>query len=525
MQINENEFFREVAMRVCSSLRLGKALHGTLLYLKTIMPADAIFLSIYDPELHLLRGIAMASVDEIRDGESEPPIPLSKRDIERLEKSERILADPEIAIYQHLDLSGLANRRGLGDGRDYSNISSMRLLLSIENEQLADLSVMAFGGDRYHEQHTHLLKLVRDPFAIAVASALEHQKVLRLKDMLADDKRFLQEELIRKTGHAIIGKEGGLRETMDLVAQVAPMESPVLVLGETGSGKEVVADAIHEMSGRKDGPLIKVNCGGIPENLIDSELFGHEKGAFTGAISQKRGRFERAVGGTIFLDEIGELPPQAQVRLLRVLQNREIERVGGTRSIPVDIRVLAATNRDLEAMVRAGEFREDLFFRLNVFPIVVPPLRDRKEDISPLVHYFIEKKSKDMRLPETPKPAPGAVFFLESYDWPGNVREVENLIERALIRRRGSKDDAPLRFDNIFVSLRDDPSQEPGGGDDVLWTLDELNARHIRKVLKTTRGKISGNGGGAHILGVNASTLRSKMKKLGIPFGRERLLG
>ena len=214
--------------------------------------------------------------------------------------------------------------------------------------------------------------------------------------MLADDNRYLYDELRSVSGDEIIGSDFGLKTVMEMVRQVAPLDSPVLLLGETGTGKEVIANAIHYSSPRKDGPFIKVNCGAIPETLLDSELFGHEKGAFTGAISQKRGRFERADKGTIFLDEIGELPLQAQVRLLSVLQTREIERVGGTSPIPVDIRIISATHRDLEEMIASRRFREDLWFRLNVFPITIPPLRQRREDIPALLHHLMERKSREL---------------------------------------------------------------------------------------------------------------------------------
>jgi transcriptional regulator with GAF, ATPase, and Fis domain len=300
---------------------------------------------------------------------------------------------------------------------------------------------------------------------------------------------------------------------------VAPLDSPVLLFGDTGTGKEIMANAIHYSSPRKDGPLIKVNCGAIPESLIDSELFGHEKGAFTGAISQKRGRFERADKGTIFLDEIGELPPQAQVRLLRVLQEKEIERVGGTISIPVDIRVISATNRNLQEMVASGRFREDLWFRLNVFPIMIPPLRQRREDIPALVHHFIDRKSKELKLARRPVLAPGALERLKAYDWPGNVRELENLIERALIQSRGGM----LSFEILSAPhgpANREMAPEAGRNQSVL-SLDELNARHIREALDTADGKINGPGGAAQILGLHPNTLRSRMNKLGIPYGRK----
>jgi transcriptional regulator with GAF, ATPase, and Fis domain len=244
--------------------------------------------------------------------------------------------------------------------------------------------------------------LLNEPFSIALSNFLRFEEVLKLKEMLADDNRFLHQELRSGSGENIIGRDFGLRAVMDMVQRVAPMDSPVLLLGETGSGKEVIANAIHQSSGRREGPFIKVNCGAIPETLVDSELFGHEKGAFTGAISQKRGRFERAHKGTLFLDEIGELRPSIQVKLLRVLQNHEIERVGGSKAIPVDIRIIAATHRDLEQMVSMGEFREDLFYRINVFPISIPPLRERKMDIPALVQHIVERKARIMALPDVP---------------------------------------------------------------------------------------------------------------------------
>jgi transcriptional regulator with PAS, ATPase and Fis domain len=306
---------------------------------------------------------------------------------------------------------------------------------------------------------------------------------------------------------------------MEMVQQVAPLDSPVLLLGETGTGKEVIANAIHYSSPRKDGPFIKVNCGAIPETLLDSELFGHEKGAFTGAISQRRGRFERADKGTIFLDEIGELPPQAQVRLLHVLQKKEIERVGGTSSIPVDIRVISATHRNLEEMIASGRFREDLWFRLNVFPIMIPPLRQRREDIPALVHHFIDRKSLELKLTERPVLAPGTIDQLIAYDWPGNVRELENMVERALIKHRGGV----LSFEALLpvaVSGGREEVQEVGQNQPQL-SLDEINARYIRQAMKLAQGKINGPRGAAQILGIHPNTLRKRMNKLGIPYGRK----
>jgi transcriptional regulator with GAF, ATPase, and Fis domain len=296
----------------------------------------------------------------------------------------------------------------------------------------------------------------------------------------------------------------------------------VLLLGETGAGKEVIANAIHYSSPRAAGPLVKVNCGAIPETIMDSELFGHEKGAFTGAVARKRGRFERADNGTIFLDEVAELPPAAQVRLLRVLQTKEIERVGGSEMVPVNVRVIAATHRNLEQMVKHGDFREDLWFRLNVFPITIPPLRMRKVDIPALVVHFMERKSRELNLPYTPVPAPGALERLQEYDWPGNVRELENMVERELIRAYAQGPDQPLRFSDFTPAgkVTEVTEVEKGPEEDAPLLLDEVVSRHISRIMKKTGGKVQGKDGAAATLGLHPSTLRNRMRKLGIPFGR-----
>jgi transcriptional regulator with GAF, ATPase, and Fis domain len=305
---------------------------------------------------------------------------------------------------------------------------------------------------------------------------------------------------------------------MEMVRQVASLGNSVLLLGETGTGKEVIANAIHAGSPRRDKPFIKVNCGAIPENLIDSELFGHERGAFTGAVAEKRGRFERANGGTIFLDEVGELPLPAQTRLLRVLQEREIERVGGTKPIPVNIRVIAATHRNLQNMVDDRLFREDLWFRLNIFPIMLPPLRQRREDIPALTRSFVARKSVGMAIHEPPAIAPGALQRLVAYDWPGNVRELENLVERELILHRGGQ----LLFNSIPVAGEKGNRSAAVSGTEAEppMKLDEVMALHIGKVLTLANGRINGPGGAAELLGLEPNTLRARMNKLGISYRR-----
>jgi DNA-binding NtrC family response regulator len=316
-------------------------------------------------------------------------------------------------------------------------------------------------------------------------------------------------EEIRSDRDALIGESAALQRVRDQIAQVASTDSTVLVQGETGTGKELVARAIHEKSARHERPLVKINCAALPRELVESELFGHEKGAFTGAIQQRRGRFELADGGTLFLDEVGEMPLEAQAKLLRVLQEREFERIGGARSLKVDVRVIAATNRDLHAEVAAGRFRADLFFRLDVFPIVLPPLRERRDDIPRLLQHVVARTARRLgRAVDGLSPA-----FLErarAYDWPGNVRELENVVERGLIMSRGGVLDA-----GDLV-----PGPAPARAEPK-WdgTLEEVERAHIRRVLDDTRWRIEGDDGAARRLGLNPSTLRGRIRKLGIRKG------
>jgi transcriptional regulator with GAF, ATPase, and Fis domain len=391
----------------------------------------------------------------------------------------------------------------------------MVMHLAIRETKLGNLVLFAEGLDRYSDEHLRLFSILYEPFAIALSNALRYDELNQLKEVMADDLRYLQGRLQHFSGD-VIGEDFGLKEVMEMVREVSPLDSPVLLQGETGVGKEIIANAIHSLSRRKNGPFIPVNCGAIPETLIDSELFGHEKGAFTGAISQKRGCFERADRGTIFLDEVGELPPQAQVRMLRVLQDKNIHRVGGSSQIKVDIRIIAASHQNLHEMVKRKLFRDDLWFRLNVFPIIIPPLRDRKEDIPALVHHFIEKKSKDLQMPHLPKLVPGAMAPMMAYAWPGNVRELENVIERALILSKGR----PLTFDNIVWPDDSKEQEELPTRKDDFSNLDHIVSRHIKHALEMTKGRIHGPAGAAHLLGLNPSTLRHRMRKLGILHGR-----
>ncbi|MBW1863563.1 MAG: sigma-54-dependent Fis family transcriptional regulator [Deltaproteobacteria bacterium] len=388
--------------------------------------------------------------------------------------------------------------------------------MQISGTKLGNLILSVEGNDRYTEEHLRLFSILNEPFAIALSNFLRYDEVNQLKDLMADDIRYLHQRLHRSLTDEIVGEDFGLKGVMEMVREVAPMDSPVLLQGETGVGKEIFADAIHTLSHRNDKPFIAVNCGAIPETLIDSELFGHEKGSFTGASALKRGCFERADGGTIFLDEVAELPPQAQVRMLRVLQNKKITRVGGSDQIKIDIRIITATHQNLQDMVKNGQFRADLWFRLHVFPIMIPPLRDRKEDIPALVNQFIIRKAKELKISTPPRIPPGAMESLKAYSWPGNVRELENVVERALILSKGQ----PLTFNDIVWAGNGESHVESASDPHEPLELDLIVSRHIRRVLKMTKGKINGTGGAAEILGVNYGTLRHRMKKLGIPYGR-----
>ena len=512
VDVNKDEFFREATVRICSSLKIEAALANAFAYLKEYFPLDDLYLDILDSSLGAIRRIAHVVTEESAAQDEIVPLPEGLWSWFHRKHAPFIVRNDDSKGYIE-SVNPLIKLRGNTD---------LVLPLWIEEEMIGLLVLRARGEGRYGAEHVDLLATVSEPFAIALANALSYQSVVRYRDVLIEENRFLKEELFPKSEEAIIGENSGLRNVIGMVRQVAHLNNTVLLLGETGTGKELIANAIHFASPRKSGPFIKVNCGAIPENLIDSELFGHEKGAFTGAVSEKRGRFERAHGGTIFLDEIGELPLQAQVRLLRVLQSREIERVGGNRAIPVDIRIIAATHRNMEAMITEHRFREDLWFRINVFPIFLPPLRQRKEDIPLLARHFISSKSRELGLAPPPDIAPGALDRLLHYNWPGNVREMENVIEREIIRHRGGQ----LLFDALSIagigSAPAAPAEGPksqqveGPKSQEVLNLDDVITTHINMVLSMTNSQIHGPGGAAKLLGINPSTLRGRMGKLGI---------
>ncbi len=378
--------------------------------------------------------------------------------------------------------------------------------LITRNRVLGVLSVGRKGKLAFSRDDSDFLTQVASQIAIAVDNALEHRQVTESKERLEEERLYLQEEIRAEHNfEELIGQSHILKGALGQVKTVAPTDSTVLILGETGTGKELVARALHNLSSRRDQTFVKVNCAAIPLGLLESELFGHERGAFTGAITQKIGRFELAHHGTLFLDEVGDIPPELQPKLLRVLQEQEFERLGSTKTVRVDVRVLAATSRDLPQMVAENKFRSDLYYRLNVFPIPIPPLRERPEDIPLLVRHFVEKYSRRMKNRIRTIPA-AAMAALTRYPWPGNVRELQNIIERAVIVSQG--DDLKVPLDDLKKNTAKSPT--PG------ITLEAAEREHILRVLHETDGVIGGPSGAAARLGMKRTTLQYRMKRLGI---------
>lgn len=535
MAIDQNELYRGVTSRICGNLDFIDALNHTDEYLKTVLPHDIITVLVAHEDFETLEIITTTAPDI--GIEPSTKIPLTHESRKSLEKGflgtrkrGEIVSisnrGGDSAIHKDTIsvISGAAKPAGFSAAESmvaYMNKQSILMMrLDISDTTIGFLTLNSNGFNVFSKQHAQVLSELAEPFAIALSNHLRFREIVRLRDILDDNQRNLQKDLIRISGDQVIGADNGLQQVMEQAKMVAGIDSPVLILGETGVGKEVVANAIHQISDRREGPMISVNCGAIPETLADSELFGHEKGAFTGATSRKRGYFERADGGTIFLDEVGELSHATQVKLLRFIQTRGFDRVGGTQPITVDIRIIAATHRNLENLIEEGIFRKDLWFRLNVFPIQIPPLRERKQDIPALVEYLITRKSHEMNLHQRPVLEKGAIDSLMTYDWPGNVRELQNIVERTLIISR----DKPIVFDipgqvpsplpeTESIRLPDTP-YHPRLED--IPPLDETIKNAIQLALKTTHGRIEGPFGAATLLKLHPSTLKNKMKKLGV---------
>jgi formate hydrogenlyase transcriptional activator len=386
--------------------------------------------------------------------------------------------------------------------------STCSIPLLSHGQALGVLNVGSRRENAFNEKDSVLLNQVANQLAIAIENALAYREIDALKNRLEEEKLYLEEEISNEFNfREIIGHSPSLKRALQAVQTVAPTDSSVLIFGETGTGKELIARAIHDLSARKDHTLVKVNCAAIPTGLLESEMFGHEKGAFTGAIEQRKGRFELAHKGTIFLDEVEDIALDLQPKLLRVLQEQEFERLGSSRTITVDVRVVAATNADLSQLVAEKKFRSDLYYRLNVFPITLPPLRERTEDILLLVHFFAQKFAQRMKKPIERIPTE-TVTSLIRYSWPGNIRELQNLIERAVILSRGTVLEVPL----AELKQNDKIVAEQNG----IGTLEAIEREHILRVLRETNWVIGGAAGAAARLGLPRTTLNNRMQKLGI---------
>ena len=399
---------------------------------------------------------------------------------------------------------------------------------------LGDLMIVRKTEGTFTAEDVDFLSQAAGQIAIAIENALAYREISELKDKLAQEKLYLEEEIRSEMNfEQIVGSSAALKHVLQLVETVAASDSTVLLLGDTGTGKELIARAIHDRSRRKERTFVKLNCAAIPTGLLESELFGHEKGAFTGAISQRVGRMELADQGTLFLDEVGDIPTEIQPKLLRALQEREFERLGSTHTRKVNVRLIAATNRNLEKMIADREFRSDLFYRLNVFPIRIPPLRDRREDIPLLVSHFVQKFAKQMQKKIESIPA-AAMKGLAAWEWPGNIRELENFIERAVILTRGKSLEAPLsELRKPGTDTRPSPGVQPAQEDVARIVKESISAalngkkdfsdeysqkqrEEIVRALTEAKGRVGGADGAAARMGINRTTLISRMKKFGI---------
>jgi len=523
---------------ICRHPEIGAALLKLVPHLRQELPLGAVLVRRFDVGRRQLETVA----EEARDPRSLPQHAHNDYSDTQLEAVLAFCREGRV-------LHGQANASALLGSLVPSGLRGDLIVGPLNDEEGPQGVLVLVADDRFSDAQVRKAQGLLEPFRLALENDRRFHELARLREAVEADNRALRSRLERQDiVETIVGGDSGLREVTERIAQVAITDVPVLVLGETGTGKEVVARAIHARSERAKGPIVCVNCGAIPPGLVDSELFGHERGSFTGASGTRKGWFERADGGTLFLDEVGELPLDAQVRLLRVLQERMFERVGGTRSIHVDVRVVAATHRNLEDMIPLGTFREDLWYRLSVFPIVLPPLRERLNDIPALAAHFAWRAGK--RLGGAPLvPTAADVDLLIGYDWPGNVREFITVIERAAILGGGKKLNVaaalglrgaprqstpppvpvavpvalapPIPIHGVSNGLAASVSV-PALASGPFDTLDQAMAKHIERALEQTQGRIEGKGGAADLLDINPHTLRSRMKKLGVEWNRFR---
>jgi formate hydrogenlyase transcriptional activator len=497
---DRSELLLDINNMLVSNLELQELLSAISLGVRRVVSHDLAALALYDPHNNILRMSALdfpANEDLFKEGEI-LPIDDGKAGLAFRERRTVIQNNPESTE------SPVCNRFVA------AGVKSCCIVPLVSHDRtLGLLSVGSLHENAFTEGDAELLGQIAKQIAIAVENAIAFRKIEALKNKLEEEKLYL-EEVIRDERYFedIIGNSSALRRVLQEVETVAPADSTVLIIGETGTGKELIARAIHNLSARRERTLVKVNCAAIPTGLLESELFGHEKGAFTGATERRAGRFELAHQGTIFLDEVGDIPLELQPKLLRVLQEQEFERLGSSRTIRVDARVVAATNVDLARVVDEKKFRSDLFYRLNVFPIHLPPLRERPEDIPMLVHFFANKFAQQMKKPIERIPAE-TMATLAAYRWPGNIRELQNLIERAVILSRGRVLEVPLAELKQLSNLKID--QLDGSA-----TLETVERAHILRVLRESNWVIGGPKGAAARLGMQRTTLNTRIRKLGI---------
>jgi formate hydrogenlyase transcriptional activator len=514
------ELLLNLTTKITSSLDLREVLRAIAANIREVIHGDAVTVALPDVASGKFRAFAVDfphGKGVIKEELLVTPSAAVKKAMDTLKPVVFDMRDNELTP----EASGVAAAEGI---RAACNIPLVN-----HGRALGILSILRVTETPFTPEDVDFLSRASGQIAIAVENALAYREISELKDKLAQEKLYLEEEFRSEMGfEQIIGSSAALKRVLQQVETVAPNDSTVLLLGETGTGKELIARAIHDCSRRKQRTLVKLNCAAIPTGLLESELFGHEKGAFTGAIAPKVGRLELADQGTLFLDEVGDIPIEIQPKLLRALQEREFERLGSTHTRKVNVRLVAATNRDLEKMIADREFRSDLYYRLNVFPIRIPALRERKEDIPLLVGYFVQKFSKQMQKKIEAVPT-SVMRGLTAWEWPGNIRELENFIERAVILTRGSSLEAPLG--ELRMANADKPAHaalpehKRIAGESTDWRKDkngivEEYARKQRdeivRALSECRGRVGGADGAAARLGINRTTLLSRMKKFGI---------
>jgi formate hydrogenlyase transcriptional activator len=476
--------------------------------LRPIVPFDRTAIFLHDPERDTLRLFVLESSLPSSYFVVGLEIPATESHVGLVFQQRRPFVRRDLEREQHYT----GEKQALADGvRSFAIVP-----LVVRGRCLGTLAVASTRVDQYSEADVTFLQEVAGQVALAIENMTAYEQIATLTARLERENAYLQEEIHREHDFAqMVGGSQALLAVLRRVEKVAPTDATVLITGETGTGKELIARAIHHESARRTRPLVKVNCSAISAGLVESEFFGHVKGAFTGALERRIGRFQLADGGTIFLDEVGDLPPETQVKLLRVLQEHEFEAVGSNQTVRVDVRVIAATNRDLHAAVETGRFRADLFYRLNVFPLEVPPLRQRRSDIPQLVMFFLARYSKKFgKGVETV--SRDTIDRLVAYDWPGNVRELENVIERAVVLTPGTVlelDGDLLRPAPPATAAHPAPA-EPGAG--LAETLEEVERAQIVAALRRSGGVIEGPRGAAGLLRMHPNTLRSRMEKLGI---------